>query len=117
MTKNEFIAAVSEWIMRNTPNTRGVSEKIYLFELAYDNLQKGITHFYFTKKDGTRRSAYGTLSTDIIKRHNGIPKNKRDDDSYINGAISYFDLEKDAWRCFKANSIVEVDLEYGEDFS
>ena len=61
------------------------------------------------------RSAYGTLVMDIIARHGGIPesdegsrKNPRD-----TGVVSYYDLEKDAWRCFKADSIQEIDQDYG----
>ena len=31
----------------------------------------------------------------------------------FSGTMSYYDLEKDAWRCFKADSIQEIDFGYG----
>ena len=50
---------------------------------------------------------------DIIARHGGIPDGKEREDRPFNGSVSYFDLEKDEWRCFKADSIQEIDFEYG----
>ena len=72
-----------------------------------------MTHFWFRKGDGSLRSAYGTLNMTIVERHHGVPEGEARRDKAFTGAVSYFDLEKDAWRSFKADSIQEVDFNYG----
>lgn len=57
-------------------------------------MHKGIVKFYFTKVDGSKREAYGTLSSEVIPPVGGERKS--------NGTCQvYFDTEKQAWRCFK----------------
>lgn len=57
-------------------------------------MHKGIVKFYFTKVDGSKREAYGTLSSEVIPPVGGERKNN--DTCQV-----YFDTEKQAWRCFK----------------
>lgn len=57
-------------------------------------MHKGIVKFYFTKVDGSKREAYGTLSSEVIPPVGGERKNN-------NTCQVYFDTEKQAWRCFK----------------
>lgn len=57
-------------------------------------MHKGIVKFYFTKIDGSKREAYGTLSSEVIPPVGGERKNN--DTCQV-----YFDTEKQAWRCFK----------------
>lgn len=57
-------------------------------------MHKGIVKFYFTKVDGSKREAYGTLSREVIPPVGGERKNN--DTCQV-----YFDTEKQAWRCFK----------------
>ena len=87
--------------------------QIYRFNDLYDLLQESVTHFWFRKADGSLRSAYGTLNMTIIERHNGVPEGEERNARAFSGAVSYYDLEKDAWRSFKADSIQEVDFSYG----
>lgn len=75
-----------------------------------EKLQQGETHFVFKKKDGSRREAVGTLSFDIIPVEDTQFKSderreERDDQ------VTYYDLEKMAWRCCKTENILEVDGE------
>ena len=66
------------------------------------SMSKGIVKFYFQKVDGSIREAYGTLSeklvpfTDVSK---GIVKKN-------NTTQTYFDTEKQEWRCFKKSNLV-----------
>lgn len=53
-----------------------------------------VVKFYFTKVDGSKREAYGTLSSEVIPPVGGERKNN--DTCQV-----YFDTEKQAWRCFK----------------
>ena len=109
--QNEFRSTVTAWISSHT-DTKERMDCIWLFNDVYNALKEGITHFWFFKTDGTLRSAYGTLNQDIIERHGGIPKKKKGPEKTFSGAVSYFDLEKDEWRSFKANAIKMMDHDY-----
>lgn len=77
-----------------------------------EKLSQGETKFVFRKKDGTIRPAVGTTNLDLIpqdlwpKDMSGEYKPK--DESYV----TFFDLEKLAWRTCKAENIIAID---GED--
>lgn len=71
-------------------------------------LQQGETHFVFKKKDGSKRNAIGTLNFDIIPTEDTQFKSderreERDDQ------VTYYDLEKMAWRCCKTENILEIE--------
>lgn len=79
-----------------------------------EKLQQGETHFAFKKKDGSRRHAVGTLNFDIIPEEDtqfksDEPREERDDQ------VTYYDLEKMAWRCCKTENILEIGGEEIED--
>ncbi len=109
----DFKKTVADWVYL----TRGTSEdsknRVLRFEDVYDLMKEGIAHFWFRKKDGSLRNAYGTLVMEIIDRHGGIPEGAERNARPFHGNVSYFDLEKDAWRCFKADSVQEIDFHYG----
>jgi len=56
-------------------------------------------HFAFEKVDGSTRPAVGTLSATIVPATLGTGKAKP---LHI---VTYFDLERNAWRSFKAQNI------------
>ena len=66
-------------------------------------LKKGVVTFWYTKKDGSKRKAKGTLKDSMI------PKEDKDDDRRDNlskDCLYYYDLDKDDWRCMlKVNFI------------
>ena len=113
MEQTEFKKTVSDRIRSQYVSSDESLRRTFRFNDVYDLLKEGITHFWFRKRDGSLRSAYGTLVMDIIARHGGIPDGKEREDRPFNGSVSYFDLEKDEWRRFKADSIQEIDFEYG----
>ena len=57
-------------------------------------LNEGISHFAFKKKEGTMRIATGTLRLDDIPIH----KHPTGVQTPTETAISYYDLDKEAWR-------------------
>lgn len=64
------------------------------------NLYNGIVKFYFRKVDGTMREAYGTLRGDLVAQTKGC-------DRKPNPTIqTYFDTEKQEYRCFKKANLV-----------
>ena len=113
MTADMFKSRIASWIHSRTNDYDLARSQVLRFNDVYDMLREGITHFWFRKGDGSLRSAYGTLDMAIVERHGGVPQGKESEDRPINGTVSYFDLEKDAWRCFKADAVQEVDFSYG----
>ena len=59
-------------------------------------MQTKIVKFYFQKVDGTIREAYGTLCERLIPAIAGTDNRKKNDTIQ-----TYFDTEKQEWRCFK----------------
>lgn len=63
-------------------------------------LSKGIVKFYFKKVDGSTREAFGTLKTELLPHHE--VSNRK-----TNVTIqTYFDIEKQEWRCFKKANLI-----------
>lgn len=73
-----------------------------------EKLRNGIVTFTYTKKDGTTRQARGTLIQDrsIVGENFVAPKGTGVEKT---GAISYWDLDKDAWRSCQDSSIISID--------
>ena len=75
-----------------------------------DMLRTGEMTVTFTKKDGTERSMLCTLMESGIpteKAPKTIGKTPSDD------AIAVFDVEKQAWRSFRFDSVKEISLKIG----
>jgi hypothetical protein len=64
-------------------------------------LAKGIVKFYFVKVDGSIREAYGTLKSSLLPETKG---NRRESVT----TQTYFDTEKQEWRCFKIANLVRI---------
>lgn len=61
-----------------------------------------IVDFCYQKKNGEIRRAKGTLRKDMCPRVEGIGKPTP---SHLQ---LYFDVEKDAWRCFNKEQFIEM---------
>lgn len=75
-----------------------------------EKLQQGETHFVFKKKDGSRREAVGTLSFDIIPVEDTQFKSEEQREERPD-QVTYYDLEKMAWRCCKTENILSIENE------
>lgn len=81
-------------------------------------LRTSICEFVYTKKDGSRRTAFGTTNKSIISSVGGnLPVGYQDDATIARreglknaGYISYYDLEKKHWRNCRVNGPDDVDL-------
>ena len=62
-----------------------------------------IVKFYFQKVDGSIREAYGTLCEKAIPEIAGTDTRKKNDT-----VQTYFDTEKQEWRCFKKANLINV---------
>lgn len=76
-------------------------------EECLDQLRAGTCSVNFVKKDGTEREMLCTLNMDKIPEKH-IPKsdgNKRSTEGTISESIRAYDLEKEAWRSFRLDSV------------
>lgn len=60
--------------------------------------------FFFKKLDGTTRRAVGTLDFDKIPSISSKGNNRKQN----NSVQTYFDVEKQSWRCFKRENLIAV---------
>lgn len=65
-------------------------------------MQSRIVKFYFSKIDGSLREAYGTLDLNRTPASKGSGRKTNDT------IQTYFDTEKQEWRCFKKANFVRM---------
>lgn len=65
-------------------------------------MQQRIVKFYFQKVDGSIREAYGTLKKTLIPATGESNRKKNDT------VQTYFDSEKQAWRCYKKANLIRI---------
>lgn len=63
-------------------------------------MQGGIVKFYYQKVDGSVREAYGTLKADLCP---DIKESGRKANPTLQ---TYFDTERQEWRCFKVANLI-----------
>lgn len=67
-------------------------------------MQSSVVEFWFTKKDGSVRHAFGTTMPSLTKAHingNGCSSIK---------VITFFDVEKGAWRSCQIQSLLNMEM-------
>lgn len=79
-----------------------MTKKVNLSELK-SLLSKGVVKFQYTKKDGSVRTAVGTLKSDLIKKPMGCVSYPREA-----GYTNYYDIEKGWWRAFAESKLLGV---------
>ena len=78
--------------------------KAMMIELLKEKLHNGVAHFKYLKKDNTIREAWGTLQTALVNaKTNGRGRN-----TDACNVVSYFDIEKGAWRSTRFENIIQV---------
>lgn len=65
-------------------------------------MRVGIVRFYFRKVDGTIREAWGTLKADLVPPTTGTDRKRNDT------VQTYFDTERQEWRCFKKLNLISL---------
>ena len=74
-------------------------------DVLRNNLLVGIVCFSYVKADGTQREARGTLCESLIPAEK-MPKSKR---KMPAGIFTYFDVDRNEWRCFNRERLTSVD--------
>lgn len=75
-------------------------------------LREGKVDITFTKKDGTSREMKCTLNEKIIGTENAPKGTGR---TKPTESLAVFDIEKNAWRSFRWDSITQVRFTLGEE--
>ena len=92
-----------QFVKRNGMTLAEALKKAWQVFKLKAQMMKGIVRFYFRKVDGTIREAYGTLRADLM------PEIKGEDNRRKNDTVqTYFDTEKQEFRCFKLANIVTL---------
>jgi hypothetical protein len=73
-----------------------------------EHLREGICRVTFTKKDGTERQMLCTLDMSGIPEEHQ-PKTDGNATAKNNEAVRVYDLEKEAWRSFRLDSVTVFD--------
>ena len=79
-----------------------------------EQMREDIVHFVVRKMDGSERHAYGTRASDIIGQHelHGLRQQEKTKTKPAFGTFSYFDIERDDWRCFRVDRLLEIRNDY-----
>ncbi len=97
----------SHWNLRQIVKqaVKEASRETSYLDSFTDELRQRIVRFEYRKNDGSLREAWGTLSDAIIAHKNKTPKafSKR---GAAPGCVTYFDLERNDWRCFLVENFV-----------
>ena len=80
-----------------------------MIEELKKRMKDDVVHFSFKKKDGTVRQAYGTKANDVLIQRDSVPDGGN---GHARGTFPYFDIERQAWRCFKVETLMDIDRGY-----
>lgn len=78
--------------------------KAMLIETLKAKLSNGVAHFWYSKKDGSLREAWGTTQHNLAS----AKINGRGVSREFYKTTAYFDIERGEWRSFRWESIVKV---------
>ena len=68
-------------------------------------LRNRAVRFSYRKQDGTLREAFGTLKPCLLEEYQAERKSRS---RSTNDCVYYFDLERNAWRCFCPENFITV---------
>ena len=83
--------------------TENLTESLQLLK---QKLHDGEVNFTYQKKDGSERTARGTLNVQVMGEENspkGMDYNKNDD------VTRYYDLNSNGWRSFTNVNLISID--------
>ena len=101
-----YLDKVVDWPVGDT------FQLMVLIDELKKRMKDEVTHFTFKKKDGTVRQAYGTRVSEVIVRYEGALLPPQKQRQCTGSTFPYFDIEKQAWRCFKVETLMDIDRGY-----
>ncbi len=103
--QNEALRIANSIYQHSTLSVEKSIDKMGLIAKLQTKLMTGTAHFYFKKKDGSIREAFGTLLEKTIRPNivgTGIER------KYY-GCQAYFDIEVLEWRSFRYENLISVE--------
>lgn len=92
-------------LIRQNGYTRSEALKTaWLLAKVQNRMRAGVVAFAYLKMDGTVREAHGTLSASVLPATTG---GRRREDPTL---LTYFDTDKQSWRCFKKANILTIEI-------
>lgn len=74
-------------------------------------MHTGVGHFFFMKKDGSIREAYGTLNKPLLEAILGVQEDKEQSEPVPNSEVvlqRYYDLEAQSFRSFTVANLIAL---------
>jgi hypothetical protein len=106
MKTKEFLSSVMrlawQFVKRNGFTMSEALRAAWANMKLIERMKKSIVKFYFQKVDGSIREAYGTLSENLL------PATKGDDRKKNDTVQTYYDTERQEWRCFKKANLLSI---------
>lgn len=84
-------------------NIKNYNEAVNILK---EKMRSGEVKFTYLKKDGSERTARGTLNIDIMGTENA-PKGTGD--VYNDNVTRYFDLNSNGWRSFINSELINIE--------
>ena len=104
ITTNDLTLTRMAVIAKRTASELMAGAKSMMIEYLKRQMQSGIAHFVFQKKDGSLREAWGTTNKSLAEKHiNGRGYSRE----YF-ATTAYFDVEKGQWRSFRWENLIAV---------
>ena len=101
-----YLDKVMDWPLQDT------FQLMTLVDELKGRMREEVSHFSFRKKDGTVRQAYGTRASEVIVRHVGALMPPEKQRQGTGSAFPYFDIERQAWRSFRVDNLIDIDRGY-----
>jgi hypothetical protein len=104
ITTNDLTLTRMAVIAKRTASELMAGAKSMMIENLKKQMQNGIAHFVFRKKDGSLREAWGTTNRSLTEKHINGRGVRRE----CFATTAYFDVEKGQWRSFRWENLVAV---------
>lgn len=101
-----YLDKVMDWPLQD------IFQLMVLIDELKGRMREEVSHFSFRKKDGTVRQAYGTRASEVIVRHEGAVMPPEKQRQCTGCAFPYFDIERQAWRSFRVDNLMDIDRGY-----
>ena len=124
--KRKVICEQANFLVHHRGIDRSKAFKMaHAFYKAMEKLAKGLVEFYYLKDDGCIRHARGTLCDGVSEKFDEWkrkqaekPKDKaKESEDSVKQVVKYWDVDKEAFRSFKAENLLVSNTDETHDFN
>ena len=102
-TLREVMQLAHQFIRKNGMSLSEALKTAWVNTKLKAAMKSRIVKFYFVKVSGEIREAYGSLAEGVIPALQGDSSRKQNETCQ-----TYYDCEKEAWRCFKKANLLRI---------